>query len=126
MTERRRARISMDPTGSVWWRGQQERCGVLCRAEDRQSQSHDEPMVPWLMRHMAGLGGCPGDGVGSMWESGTIVWPKEKLSGPPSMTMWQVSLKVVLNLNWKSLERLHFLFHVLRVLRTLMGEILHF
>lgn len=38
----------------------------------------------------------------------------------------QVLLNVVLNLNVKSLETLHFLFHVLRIIKTLMGEVLQF
>lgn len=57
--------------------------------------------------------------------SGSRAW-LNKLSSPQSMTMWQVSLKRVMSLNGKSLERLHFRVHGLKIIKTIMGEILYF
>lgn len=57
--------------------------------------------------------------------SGTRAW-LNKLSSPQSITMWQVSLNIVLSLNGKSLERLHFTVHGLKIIKTIMDEIFYF
>lgn len=57
VTERRKARIPMDPSGNAWWRGTLEEAAgelwdTLGGREDRQSQSPSA--VPGTVRNLAG------------------------------------------------------------------------
>lgn len=137
MTERRKMRISMDPPGNAWWMGpwrrQQERCGVVCRAErtDRARARASLQCQGWWEARLAGVDVMAWWGKGGQCSmcvgrgSGSRAW-LNKLSSPQSMTMWQVSLKRVMSLNGKSLEWLHFRVHGLKIIKTIMGEILYF
>lgn len=107
----------MDPSGSacmVEGSGRGSRKGVGCCA--------------WQKMDRAGARASPCHRLHCRccWGCGTETWLEGTLSAPPSVTTGQVSLKVVLNWNWRNLERLHFRFSVLRIIKAWVGESLRF
>ena len=107
----------MDPSGGACGEGRpggDSGTGVGCRA-GQTGQTESEP-GPAHAASVGGESGCrcpppPGEG------GGTKTWLEQKHSSP-SMITWQVSLKVVRNLNRRSTERLCSRFHVLRIIKA--------